>query len=122
MKDSLVYDEKNGFWYDEGDEESTYTQEGIRLAVYEDLKDTLNYLYSECAYWVACSSEITYNYIMDHLYEYVKENMDFTKSNFNNEEMSDEELFDVVMENVISSVEYYGWVNYKRDKENNENG
>ena len=57
---------------------------------------------------------------MDHLYEYVKENMDFTRSNFNNEELSDEELFDVVMENVISSVEYYGWVNYKRDQEKNE--
>ena len=57
---------------------------------------------------------------MDHLYEYVKENMDFTRSNFNNEEMSDEELFDVVMENVISSVEYYGWDNYKRDQEKNE--
>lgn len=56
---------------------------------------------------------------MDHLYEYVKENMDFTRSNFDNEELSDEELFDVVMENVISSVEYYGWVNYKRDKEKN---
>ncbi len=59
---------------------------------------------------------------MDHLYEYVKENMDFTKSNFNQEDMSDEELFDVVMENVISSVEYYGWVNYKKDQEKNENG
>ena len=58
---------------------------------------------------------------MDHLYEYVKENMDFTKSNFNKEDMSDEELFDVVMENVISSVEYYGWVNYKKDQEENEN-
>ena len=57
---------------------------------------------------------------MDHLYEYVKENMEYTKSNFNNEELSDEELFDVVMENVISSVEYYGWVNYKRDQEKNE--
>ena len=57
---------------------------------------------------------------MDHLYEYVKENMDFTKSEFNNEGMSDEELFDVVMENVISSVEYYGWVNYKKDMEKNE--
>ena len=56
---------------------------------------------------------------MDHLYEYVKENMEFTKSNFNDEELSDEELFDVVMENVISSVEYYGWVNYKRDQEKN---
>lgn len=50
MKDSLVYDEKMGFWYDKEDEESTYTEEGIRLAVYEDIKDTLNYLYSECAY------------------------------------------------------------------------
>jgi len=50
MKDSLVYDEKNGFWYDKEDEESTYTEEGIRLAVYEDIKDILNYLYSECAY------------------------------------------------------------------------
>ena len=50
MKDSLIYDEKNGFWYDEGDEESIYTEEGIRLAVYEDLKDTLNHLYSDCAY------------------------------------------------------------------------
>ena len=50
MKDSLVYDEKRGFWYDKEDEESIYTEEGIRLAVYEDLKDTLNYLYSECAY------------------------------------------------------------------------
>ena len=57
---------------------------------------------------------------MDHLYEYVKENLEYTKSNFNNEELSDEELFDVVMENVISSVEYYGWVNYKRDQEKNE--
>lgn len=57
---------------------------------------------------------------MDHLYEYVKENMDFTRSNFDNEELSDEELFDVVMENVISSVEYYGWDNYKRDQEKNE--
>ena len=57
---------------------------------------------------------------MDHLYEYVKENMEFTKSEFNDEGMSDEELFDVVMENVISSVEYYGWVNYKKDMEKNE--
>ena len=56
---------------------------------------------------------------MDHLYEYVKEWMDFTKSELD-EEMSDEELFDVVMENVISSVEYYGWVNYKKDMEKNE--
>ena len=50
MKDSLRFDQKTGFWYDKEDEESTYTQEGIRLSVYEDLKDTLNYLYSDCAY------------------------------------------------------------------------
>ena len=50
MKDSLRYDEKSGFWYDKEDEESFYTEEGIRLYVYEDLKDTLNYLYSDCAY------------------------------------------------------------------------
>lgn len=50
MKDSLVYDEKSGFWYDEEDEDSFYTEEGIRLAVYEDLKDSLKHLYSECAY------------------------------------------------------------------------
>ena len=50
MKDSLRFDQKTGFWYDEGDEESTYTEEGIRLSVYEDLKDTLNHLYSDCAY------------------------------------------------------------------------
>jgi hypothetical protein len=50
MKDSLRYDEKSGFWYDKEDEESYYTEEGIRLAVYEDIKDSLNYLYSECAY------------------------------------------------------------------------
>ena len=56
---------------------------------------------------------------MDHLYEYVKENLEYTKSNFNNEELSDEELFDVVMENVVSSIEYYGWDNYKRDQQKN---
>ena len=50
MKDSLVYDEKKGFWYDKEDEKSIYTEEGIRLSVYEDIKDSLNHLYSECAY------------------------------------------------------------------------
>lgn len=50
MKDSLRYDQKTGFWYDPEDAESFYTEEGIRLAVYEDLRDTLDYLYSECAY------------------------------------------------------------------------
>jgi hypothetical protein len=50
MKDSLRFDQKTGFWHDKEDQDSYYTEEGIRLAVYEDLKDTLNYLYSDCAY------------------------------------------------------------------------
>jgi len=52
---------------------------------------------------------------MDHLKELVKECMDFTKSNFNNEEMSDEELFDVVMENVTSMVEHYSFEDYSEE-------
>ena len=48
MKDSLRFDQKTGFWYDE--EDVCYTEEGIRVAVYEDLKNSLNHLYSECAY------------------------------------------------------------------------
>ena len=50
MKDSLIYDEKSGFWYDKEDEDVFYTEEGIRLAVYEDMKDTINFIYSDCAY------------------------------------------------------------------------
>lgn len=50
MKDSLRFDQKTGFWYDKEDQETYYTEEGIRLAVYEDLKDCLNMIYSECAY------------------------------------------------------------------------
>lgn len=50
MKDSLRFDQKTGFWYDKEDQESVYTEEGIRLAVYEDLKDCLDMIYSECAY------------------------------------------------------------------------
>ena len=50
MKSTLTYNPKDGFWYDKEDEDVFYTEEGIRLAVYEDLKDTLNHLYSDCAY------------------------------------------------------------------------
>ena len=50
MKDSLRFDQKTGFWHDKEDQDSFYTEEGIRLAVYEDLKDCLNMIYSECAY------------------------------------------------------------------------
>jgi hypothetical protein len=50
MKSTLTLNPKDGFWYDNDDLDIYYTEEGIRLAVYEDLKDTLNHLYSDCAY------------------------------------------------------------------------
>jgi len=50
MKSTLNYNPKDGFWYDNDDLDVFYTEEGIRLAVYEDMKDTLNHLYSDCAY------------------------------------------------------------------------
>jgi len=54
---------------------------------------------------------------MDHLKQLVKESMDFTKSNFNREQMSDEELFDVVMENVESMVEHYSYADYTKQEQ-----
>jgi hypothetical protein len=48
MKHSLRFDPRTGFWYDKEDQETYYTEEGIRLAVYEDLKDCLDMIYSEC--------------------------------------------------------------------------
>jgi hypothetical protein len=50
MKATLTLNPKDGFWYDNDDLDVYYTEEGIRLAVYEDIKDSLNCLYSECAY------------------------------------------------------------------------
>jgi len=50
MKERLTHNPEDGFWYDNHDPDACYTHEGIRLAVYEDVKDTLNMLYSECAY------------------------------------------------------------------------
>ena len=43
-----------------------YGEEGIRIAVYEDLKDSLNHLFSDILYkWFAGSDETVYNYDMD---------------------------------------------------------
>ena len=37
----------------------SYGEEGIRMAVYEDLKDTLNHLFSDIVYkWSCASAEI----------------------------------------------------------------
>lgn len=57
---------------------------------------------------------------MDHLYEYVKECMEYTKTLECCKGKSDDEIFDDVMENVVSSVEYYSLENYKRSKEREE--
>ena len=57
---------------------------------------------------------------MDHLYEYVKECMEYTKTLECCKDKSDEEIFDDVMENVISSVEYYSIDNYNKAKEKEE--
>ena len=50
---------------------------------------------------------------MDHLYEYVKECIEYTQTLESCKGMTDEELFDGVMENVVSSVEHFSLANYK---------
>jgi len=52
---------------------------------------------------------------MDHLKEYVKEWIEFTRENSSSAaKMDDDELFDVVMENVVSVVEDYNFVDYSK--------
>jgi hypothetical protein len=52
---------------------------------------------------------------MDHLREYVKEWIEFTRENSSSAaKMDDDELFDVVMENVVSVVEDYNFVDYSK--------
>jgi hypothetical protein len=50
---------------------------------------------------------------MDHLYEYVKECISYTRTFPDCQDKTDDELFDVVMENVVSSVEHFSLANYK---------
>ena len=49
---------------------------------------------------------------MDHLKEYVKEWIEFHKSEFDCSEQSEEETFEIVMENVVSMVEDYSYYDY----------
>ena len=53
---------------------------------------------------------------MDHLKEYVKEWMEFHKSERDCSNESEEELFEIVMEDVISSVSDYNFYDYKKDE------
>lgn len=52
---------------------------------------------------------------MDHLKELVKEYIEFQKSEFDCSDQSDEEVFDCVMENVVSMVEGYSFVDYSKE-------
>ena len=54
---------------------------------------------------------------MDHLKEYVKGWIEFQKENFNNEGLSEEDIFNNVMENVISIVEDYNFTDYVKGDE-----
>ena len=44
LKSKLTFKEEEGFWYD--DDGVCYTEEGISLVVYEDIKDSINILFN----------------------------------------------------------------------------
>ena len=52
---------------------------------------------------------------MDHLREYIKEWIEFHKSERDCSGESDEETFEMVMEDVVSSVEQYSFVDYSKE-------
>jgi len=53
---------------------------------------------------------------MDHLKEYIKEWIEFQKDNFDCSDMSDEDVFECVMENVVSMIEDYGYQDYNKEE------
>ena len=53
---------------------------------------------------------------MDHLKEFVKEWIEFHKSEFDCSEQTEEETFEIVMENVVSMVEDYTFSDYNKQK------
>ena len=53
---------------------------------------------------------------MDHLKELVKECIEYQKSEFDCSDQSEEEVFDNVMENVVSMVEDYSFTDYNKQK------
>jgi hypothetical protein len=54
--------------------------------------------------------------IMDHLKEYIKEWIEFHKSEYDCSKQSEEETFEMVMENVVSMVEDYSFADYSREE------
>lgn len=57
--------------------------------------------------FVAQHVKIDYNYSMDHLKELIKQSIEFHKSQFDCSKDTDEDVFEMVMENVVSMVEEY---------------
>ena len=51
---------------------------------------------------------------MDHLKELIKEYIGYQKSEFDCSNQTDEEIFDCVMENVVSMVEDYTFTDYNK--------
>ena len=51
---------------------------------------------------------------MDHLKELIKEYIGYQKSEFDCSNQTDEEIFDCVMENVVSMVEDYKFSDYSK--------
>ena len=61
---------------------------------------------------------------MDHLKELIKGAVEFQKETFDCSDMSDEDVFDCVMENVVSMVESYTYSDYgkKTEQQDNQDG
>jgi len=64
---------------------------------------------------VALSIKTQYNTFMDHLKELVKGAIEFQKEMFDCSDQSEEETFEIVMENVVSMVEDYSFADYNRE-------
>jgi hypothetical protein len=54
---------------------------------------------------------------MDHLKEYVKGWIELHKSEKDMSEYAEEDIFDVVMEDVVSIVEEYSFADYNREEQ-----
>ena len=53
---------------------------------------------------------------MCHLREFIKGWIEFQKENFDCSDMDEEEVFEIVMENVESMVEDYGYQDYIKEE------
>ena len=69
---------------------------------------------------VALYKKIAYNYGMDHLREYVREWMEFHKSERDCSNESEEDTFEIVMEDVGSIVQDYTFADYSKASEKEE--